>query len=375
MNLENVISILKNLISIDTSNPPGNEEEICNYIQEIFSNFGIISNLISFAPERPSLYAIIEGKEPGSVIFSGHLDTVAPLGTWTKEPLKPVEEEGKIFGLGSADMKGGVAVLIEALRFIKEKGKPKYTVKLLLSADEELKYRGAEVLQKNGILEDAIFSIIAEPTDNKVFIGEKSEFWLRVTFIGKEAHGSTPEEGINAIINQAKFILALKEEFKSLGDVPIMGRPSLNIGKIQGGRQPNIVPEKCSLDLDFRLVNEEQKIQVEKIIEKLGSLFKEGGQFYMETLSYKRPLVSNPESLFIKNLFEVVEKITHLPQQAVAASYCTDLPTLFPKKTPPFVIFGPGNIKQAHQPDEFIEIGSLKDSVYVFSEFIERILF
>jgi acetylornithine deacetylase/succinyl-diaminopimelate desuccinylase-like protein len=86
----------------------------------LFSSWGINSTLFSFVQGRPSFYAYIKGKEPGSVILSGHLDTVAPLGNWTRSPFSPIEEGGRIYGLGSSDMKGGVVMLIEGMKSIKE---------------------------------------------------------------------------------------------------------------------------------------------------------------------------------------------------------------------------------------------------------------
>src|SRR5664280_173108 len=127
MDLKDTISLFKNLISFDTSNPPGNEEVICNYLTTLFLSWEINSTLFSFAPGRPSFYAYLEGSEPGSIILSGHLDTVAPLGNWTRSPFSPTEEGGRIYGLGSSDMKGGVVMLIEAMKSIKENGKPRHT--------------------------------------------------------------------------------------------------------------------------------------------------------------------------------------------------------------------------------------------------------
>jgi len=375
MDLKDMISLFKELISIDTSNPPGKEEEICNYLTTLFLSWGINSTLISFAPGRPSFYSYIEGSEPGSIVLSGHLDTVAPLGSRTLHPFTPIEEGNRIYGLGSSDMKGGVAMLVEGFKFIKEKGKPKHTVKLLLSADEEYKYRGAEIFQKSGILDDVVFTIVAEPTENEVLLGEKSEFWVRTTFIGKEAHGSTPEEGINSIISEAQFVLSIKEKINSLSPYPIMGSPTMNVGKIQGGRQPNIVPEKCFAEFDFRLLTKEQKTQVEEIIKMLGEKYKDKGEFSMETLSYKSPLISNLEDRFVKTFLEVAEQVTGKPQNPRAATFCTDLPTLFPEKVVPFVLFGPGSIKQAHQPDEFIEIESLSKSSTILEEFLLKALY
>ena len=109
------------LISFDTS-PPRKRGSNLQLPYDIFALRGINSTLFSFVQGRPSFYAYIKGKEPSSVILSGHLDTVAPLGNWTCSPFSPIEEGGKIYGLGSSDMKGGVAILTEGMKFLKENG-------------------------------------------------------------------------------------------------------------------------------------------------------------------------------------------------------------------------------------------------------------
>ena len=206
-------------------------------------------------------------------------------------------------------------------------------------------------------------------------LGENSQFWVRTTFHGKEAHGSTPEEGINSIVLQYKFLLELVERMTTLKSSLIMGTPTLNIGKIQGGRQPNIVPENCFAELDFRLLSEQQKAQVEEIIKEIGESKSRKEEFSMEILSDKRPLVSNYDDPFVKTFLEVAKRVTKMSQQTKAAPFCTDLPTLFPERVVPFVVFGPGSIKQAHQPDEFIEKESLSNSSAILREFLLKVLY
>ncbi|MDI6868023.1 MAG: M20 family metallopeptidase [Coprothermobacterota bacterium] len=373
--MERTLAILKDLIRIDTSNPPGNEEGICRNLVELFSKEGIYGELISFAPGRPSFYAVLEGDHPGSLILSGHLDTVAPLGSWSFDPLEPIESDDRIFGLGACDMKSGVAVLIDLFFKFLRAGKPCYSLKLLLSADEENKYRGAEAFRKAGLLDDALFVLVAEPTDAIPLIGEKGEFWARTHFQGWEAHGSTPEKGVNAILAQARFLLELEKKMPALPPLEHMGRTTLNVGKIQGGRQPNIVPETCFAELDFRLVNEEQKKEVIHIMEELGKNALPESKFSWETISYKRAMLADLNNPWVQEFLKVYREITAEDYNPKAATFCTDLPTMFPESCPPFVIFGPGNILQAHQPDEFVEILSIKKAASVLEAFLKRALY
>lgn len=375
MTKANSLEFLKELIRIDSSNPPGRERKICEYLLKLFSREGIPGKLIYFAPDRPSFCSCLPGKSPEAIVLSGHLDTVAPLGTWSRDPFAPLEEEGKVFGLGACDMKAGVAVLLDLFFRISLKGRPKYSLKLLLSADEEDRYRGAEAFRNVGLLEEAAFVIVAEPTDARPMVGEKSEFWVRTHFKGREAHGSTPEKGINAVLAQARFLLELEKRLQGLSSSPVMGRPTLNVGKIQGGRQPNIVPEACAAELDFRLISEEQKKEVISIMEDLGRNILPGASFTWETISYKPALLSSLNDPLIMEFLEAFRASTGDEPSPGAVTFCTDLPTLFPVNHPPFVIFGPGSIFQAHQPDEFVEIHSIKKASRVLEAFLHRVLY
>ncbi|MGB9552964.1 MAG: M20 family metallopeptidase [bacterium] len=375
MSMERALVLLKDLIRIDTSNPPGKEEKICAYLGDLFQKEGISHELVSFAPGRPSLYAVLEGDRPGSLVLSGHLDTVAPLGSWSFDPLEPIEREGKIFGLGACDMKSGVAVLIDLFSKFHRSGKPRYSLKLLLSADEEDKYRGAQAFREAGLLDDALFVLVAEPTDAVPLIGEKGEFWVRTRFQGREAHGSTPEKGVNAVLAQARFLLELEKAISNFAPLAPIGRSTLNVGKIQGGRQPNIVPETCLAELDFRLVNEEQKEKAIQVMEELGRKVLPHSKFSWETISYKRAMLADLKDPWLQEFLRVYGEMAAETYSPQVATFCTDLPTMFPASYPPFVIFGPGNILQAHQPEEFVEIASIKKAASVLEAFLQRALY
>ncbi|MCR4428201.1 MAG: M20 family metallopeptidase [Caldiserica bacterium] len=375
MSLERALSLLFDLISLDTSNPPGSEGEICQYLGNLFSREGLSWDLISFHPRRPSFYSFLEGRFPGSIVLTGHLDTVSPLGSWSFDPFKPFQKEGKIFGLGACDMKSGVALVLDLFLKFSRKGKPQHSLKIALTSDEEDQYRGAQSFREAGVLDDALFVLELEPTDSLPLIGEKGEFWVRAHFRGREAHGSTPEKGINSVLAQAKFLLELEREVSLLPPRDFWGRTTLNMGKIQGGRQPNIVPESCYSELDFRLVHEEHRDLVQKMMEDLGRSALPGATFFWETISYKRPLSSPRENPWLSSFIGVYEEVLGERYQPKIASFCTDLPTMFPEAAPPFAIFGPGNILQAHQPDEFVEISSIERAGRVLEAFLERVLF
>ncbi len=370
---DNACELLKKLISINTANPPGNEEQICRYIQALLKEWGLSSSLFSLAPGRTSLFCQIEGRERGSVVLTGHLDTVEPAEGWLSDPFHAQERSSRIYGLGASDMKAGVALLLQCAKEIKAKGKPRLSLKILLTADEENQYRGAASFAEAGFLDDALFVLEAEPTGGEILFGEKAELWISLKFSGKEAHGSIPGEGVNAILACSHFLLSLAEKVRNAPPRPYFGSPSLNIGRIEGGRRINIVPDFCRADLDFRLGAEEEKDWVMHLLNQRATE-REGANMSCDIISYKRPLLSDFNSGMVQSFCRAFERETKRNMALRTATFCTDLPTLFPQHLPPFAIYGPGDVRLAHQPNESVEISSIKESMSVIMAFLEEVL-
>lgn len=370
MSLLSLSSLLADLVAIPTANPPGGEEAIAFFLQRMLADQGLTSALYPYGEGRASLYAEIPGRQPGSLILSGHLDTVPPSPNWSFPPFLVSEQDGQHFGLGTADMKGGVAMLLEGFCQVARRGLPLHTLKLMLTADEEGDFGGAKSIQRTGLAEDALFALVAEATNGRTMVGERGLFWPRLHFQGKEAHGSTPSQGINAIEAAGRTLTPLLEWARSLPPVALFGPPTLNPGWIEGGRQPNIVAESCRLDLDFRYGQECEREALIGCLEELGHSSLPGIRFHWETKKAVRPLFTPLDDPWVIALrgAEAAEKSDAEPPGVV--SYCTDLPVLFPRTAPPCVIFGPGDIRQAHQPDEYISLASLEESSRVLTHFL-----
>jgi succinyl-diaminopimelate desuccinylase len=368
--MNELVSLLQQLVAIDSCNPPGREEEICRFIQVWLERNGIASNRVEFAPGRPSLLAEIRGERSETILLSGHLDTVAIASGWVSPPLQPEIHNDRLYGLGSTDMKGGLALLLEVFRQAALRPKPHYSLRLLLSADEEDQYRGAAEFARKGLTENVIFALVAEATAGKVGIGERGEFWLRVFFHGREAHGSTPEQGANAILACSRFLCSMEEEFQRALPPQKLGSSSWNVGKIEGGRQINIVAEQCWADLDIRLELEETKEKVIQLLESIGRSTSDQARFRWETISYQRPMRSDPKDPMIQQFIASIRKVTGNEPGLDLVTYCTDLPSLFPAKAPPFVLYGPGDIRQAHQPNEYLDLKSIEECRKVLENFL-----
>ena len=362
---------LQRLIQIKSVNPPGNEKEIASFIKRLLLRNNIPSELVPLEEGRCSVVAKIEGKEERNITLCGHLDTVGAIEEdWSKPPFQGLIENGKMYGRGTSDMKGGVAASIYSLMLLKRRGiTPQKKVQLALTADEEWGYRGAKTLVDQGFFDQTDFLIITEPTNLQVAVGEKGEIWIKAKFYGKSAHGSTPELGVNTVVPGSKFVLEVSEEYKKLFNPdPLWGNNSINIGQFHGGVQVNVVPNYSEVQLDFRVISEEDKKRALELVRKKGQDIGEefGVQFKEEIFNYHPPIFTSLDNLYIQKFMQVAGV-----KEATIVKYCTDGGTIIPEKKIPFIVFGPGDIAQAHQNDEYIELESLYQSVDTFLEFLK----
>jgi len=362
---------LQRLIQIKSENPPGNERQIANFVKEFLSRNDIFSESVPLEEGRDSLVVKIQGKEERNIAFCGHFDTVRVKEEhWSKSPFQGVIENGKMYGRGASDMKGGVAAIIYTALLLKRKGIiPQKTILLALTADEEWGYRGAKGLAEKGYFDQTDFLVIAEPSNLQVSTGEKGELWISVKFYGKSAHGSTPEIGINSIIPGSKLIVDVTEKYKKIFKANrFWGKTSINVGQFHGGVQVNIVPNYSEIQFDFRVISDEDKEKAIELVKKTGKDIAEkyNVRFEEEVFNYNPPIFTSSDNPCVQKFMQAAGV-----DGVVITKYCTDGATILPIKKMPFVIFGPGDIAQAHQNDEFIELKSLYQSVDIFLNFCQ----
>jgi len=369
------VDLLQRLIQIESSNPPGNEDRIAAFIKAYLSQTGINVTQLPLEAGRSSLVARITGKERGSIVLCGHMDTVsAHEEKWTVPPFAGQIEQDRIWGRGSADMKSGVAVILELAKLITQNEfTPRKDLALVFTADEEQAYRGARSVVQSGLIDDAEFLIITEPTAGLAFPGQKGELWAEVTFSGKAAHGSVPELGISSILPASWFCLQLAEAARRFKPIPGRGQTTLNIGQINGGWQVNIVPDTTRVTLDFRVVSEPEKEQVLDLVQKLGTqaASQVGAQFSMRIMSDNPPIISKVDHPYVRDFLNAVNRPVGSSAGSTLASYYTDAGTIVPVLNIPVVIYGPGDISQAHQPDEYLTLDSLYEALDVLARFLD----
>ena len=363
--------LLRSLIQIKSVNPPGNENQIADFIKKFLLKNNIHSELVPLEEGRSSVVAKIEGEEERNITLCGHLDTVeVKEEDWTKPVFEGLIENEKMYGRGTSDMKGGVAAILYAVVLLKRRGiNLKKTVQLALTVDEEWAYRGAKNLVDGGYFDRTDFLIITEPSNLQVSTGEKGEVWMGAKFYGKSAHGSTPEVGVNTIIPGSEFIINVTKRYEKIFEAdPFWGKTSINIGQFHGGVQVNIVPNYSEIQLDFRVISEEDKEKVLKLVRKTGEEIakKYKVRFEEEIFNCHPPIFTSSDNPYVERFLQAAGA-----KEVIITKYCTDGATIIPEKKIPFIIFGPGDIAQAHQNDEYIELESLYRAVDTFVEFLK----
>jgi acetylornithine deacetylase/succinyl-diaminopimelate desuccinylase-like protein len=346
--MSDLLALLKELVAIDSVNPSlvaggAGEAEIAERIARELHAFGAAVEVREIAPKRVNVIGILEASAPGrSLLLCGHSDTVSVEGMTA--PFDPVERDGKLFGRGTQDMKGGVAAILAAARVIAEKSLlPAGKLVVAIVADEEHASLGAEELVKTMRCDAAI---VCEPTDLAVGIGHKGFEWVEVETHGVAAHGSRPDEGVDAIVMMGRVLAgieSLDRRFAAAPPHPLLGRPSVHASLIHGGRELSTYPDRCTLSIERRTVEGEREgILLDEVREMLERELGAGSG----ELGASRSALRAPSSalIFTRRPYitpETCALLQLMPGPRTALSFWTDAAILGHAGTPS-VIFGPG---------------------------------
>jgi succinyl-diaminopimelate desuccinylase len=369
---DEAISLLRQVLQVNTVNPPGNELETALILSDFFRSHGIKAEVDEFLPDRANLLARLHGSgvDGGSLLLCGHMDVV-PVGesSWDMDPFAAEVQDGKIYGRGASDMKSGLVATAVAVANLKRSGvAPPGDILFAATAGEEVDCCGARRLVERGVLEDAEAAVIAEPTRGDVILAHKGALWVEITTRGKTAHGSMPQEGVNAIEHMYHVFGWLFEEFKFAVDPdPVLGEPTLNVSVIRGGVKVNVVPDECKLQIDIRTVPAQDHGEILGAIERHLESFRRtlrDFEYDLTVLSERLP-VNTSSNERLGQVAEELRKQTYgAPSSRVAAPYYTDASVLVEARPDlPVVVYGPGDDRLAHQPNEWVSIEAFDKSV------------
>ena len=377
------IEMTKRLVAFDTTSRNSNLALI-EFVRDYLDGYGIKSELVYDAGgQKANLYATIGRHDQRGILLSGHTDVV-PVDNqkWHTEPFKIVEKDERLYGRGSADMKGFIATVLSLVPEL-AKRRLREPIHLCFSYDEEVGCIGVRTLID--VLKDRPnkprLAIIGEPTVMQVGVGHKGKHSFRCTVHGHEAHSSLTHQGVNAVEAAAELVAKLKEIARRKRDHgpfdPDFQPPysSVHTGLIQGGTALNIVPRECTFDFEMRQLPGDD----------VGAVIAELKEFAATHLLPEMHAVRPETRILIEELTAapgLSTPIDHEATQLAAAlsggngtakvSFATE-GGLFAEAGIPTVICGPGSIDQAHKPDEFVALEQVARCEAFLQRLIDRV--
>jgi acetylornithine deacetylase len=301
---------------------------------------------------------VLETGVPGpSLMFCGHLDTVGVEGM--SSPFTPVIRDGRLYGRGSQDMKGGVAAMVDAARILRERVPARGRLVVAAVVDEEFASVGADALVREWRADAAV---VTEPTDLQIGVGHKGFAWFTIDTVGRAAHGSRPRDGRDAILRMGRVLNRLEvldRDLQSRPPHPILGTASLHASIIQGGREWSVYPDACRLSLERRtVVGESAASGAEELRRVLDELRAEDPEFEAAVHTvFSRPPYETPHGHAITTCLQRCAHAAGVPADTVGMSFWTDAAVLGEAGIPS-VLFGPGGAG-LHSTEEYVRINEV----------------
>ncbi|WP_312473697.1 M20 family metallopeptidase [Neobacillus sp.] len=371
---EDAILFLQSLIQENTINPPGLEKKLADRISQRLTTTSLLVKSDLVEEDRANLIVSYSNDDSvnnnsKTLIFSGHFDTV-PVGNveWTYPVFEGRRVGDRIYGRGSSDMKSGVAAMVVAMECLEKAGvKLNGTLQFIGTVGEEVDCFGAKTVVRKGQIDQASAIVISEPTSNHPVIAHKGVLWLKISMFGKTAHGSMPSHGINAILAMNHFINELNTLVIPYEQHEILGGSTLNIGTIKGGIGTNVVPDECTITIDFRTVPGQSHLEITEDIKGiLQSVSKKMNvSFAMEVINDMGCVYTSQDHSFIELAVKTAQCLNAKKNLVPGGvNYYTD-GSVYKGHLPdvPILIYGPGEPKLAHQPDEWVDIRNYLESI------------
>jgi acetylornithine deacetylase len=373
--MDPTIALLEELVAIDSVNPslvPGarGEAAIARRVAVECIALGLAVDVIEVAPGRPNVVAVLDGRAPGpALMFCGHLDTVGVAGM--AHPFEPRQRDGRLYGRGAQDMKGGVAAMIGAARQVVEAGGLSRG-RLILAAvvDEEHASIGADALAARWRADAAV---VTEPTDLDIAVAHKGFEWIEVETRGRAAHGSRPREGRDAIVRMGRVLSrleALDRRLQSTPTHPLLGTASLHASTIAGGRELSSYPDRCTLQVERRTMpGEPSGVGFEEAQAILADLRRGDADFDGEAhlLFARGPYAIEPAHPLPDALARAAASVG-VDARRIGMSFWTDAAILGAAGIPS-VLFGPGGAG-LHSADEYVrleDVSRCRDALSAFA--------
>ncbi len=378
--MDETTRLLRDLVALPSVNPMGRttqhpdfyEHRVTAYLEDFFRGLGVPYERQSVAPLRDNIVARCD--VPGArrtLILEAHQDTV-PIDNMTVDPFGAKIENGRLYGRGACDIKGGMAAMLAAFaRVAREKPAGTANVVMACTVDEEHTFTGVLRLVKGGLRADG--AVVAEPTQLQIVHGHKGVVRWHVSTAGRSCHSSTPEQGVNAIYRMGQLLTAIERyaaRLQASRADPLLGAPTLSVGRIEGGTSVNTVPDSCRVEVDRRVIPGEDPLAAPADLAAF--LHGEGGIDFPFECSppwmSKEALAPVGSENLVRRLGAAIDAVTG-SHCVMVVPYGTDASTIATAGVPS-VVFGPGDIAKAHTCDEWVPL----DEVAQASEILYRLV-
>jgi acetylornithine deacetylase len=372
-----VAQLLAELIALPSVNnaflparhPHAGEGRVAEYLAALGARAGLDIDFQKVLPNRPNVVVRLRptGKIKQTILLAPHLDTV---NVANEEQFKPSRRGGRIYGRGACDTKGSVAVMFEALRELTGvKSRPRETEVIFIGlVDEEQGQSGSRFLVQKNFRAD--LAIVGEPTRLAVATAHKGSVWLDVATHGKAAHGATPWFGENAVHAMARVVDALQTGYAAQlrkKTHPLLGPGTVSVGTIRGGTQANIVPDRCVISVDRRTLPGESEAATRRAMSAFLKTRKLNANVSNVKLKPCPALETSERLPLVKQFLSSIGQ-----KRAVGLYYFCDAAVLASGGIPS-VVFGPGDIAQAHTADEWVEISQLEQGQAKLLQFLKSL--
>jgi acetylornithine deacetylase/succinyl-diaminopimelate desuccinylase-like protein len=368
--------LLAELIALPSVNPAflpprhphAGEKNVADFLASVAAHAGLEIELQKILPGRFNLLARLlpRKKVRQTILLAPHLDTVGANAT----KFIPQRKNGRLYGRGACDTKGSVATMLSALCELADtKSRPLETEIVFAGlVDEEHSQAGSRALAASGFKAD--LAIVGEPTRLQVVTAHKGSLWLDLETRGKAAHGATPQLGKNAVHEMARIVDLLETDYAAQlrkRKHPLLGTATVNVGKISGGAQPNIVPHRCVISIDRRTLPGESETGVRREIAAFLRTNQLPARITSAKLAPAVPLETNHKLPLVRKFLQSAGQTKRL-----GVDFFCDAAVLSAGGIPS-VVFGPGDIAQAHTEDEWVSLTELERGKNLLLQFLNSL--
>lgn len=364
-----LVKLTRALVRINSENPLGDESAIAEFLSRELKKAKLKIRVYEFKKNRTNVLAYLKGKTGKSLLISPHLDTVPAGSGWKYNAFSGKIVNGRIYGRGASDCKCNVAIAVEAIRSIAEDNiTPPCNIIFAACADEETgsKYGIVPLLEKKIINPGA--ALILDSDELDIITHQKGLMHFKVGIFGKSAHGAYPERGISAIEISAQIISRLKKHKFRHKFHPLLGSPTVNIGKICGGQKVNIVADFCEFEVDLRYL---PGMREKKIIEDIKKIIRKYARsFRVEFKDIQEPYAIDISHALVRKLSDAA--VFNKVKARVKGSQGATVITFFRQRKIPAIGFGCGSSGRAHSNNEYVKISNLYKGANILETFLKN---